>query len=627
MTRLQRAFRNPAVATFILAVGVFAVVAGIRELGLLQSAEFLAYDKFLAWRAGPETSDPWIVIVEISERDINKYDFPIPDDLLARLLETIARARPTAIGLDLYRDLAVPRDGSRLAELNRVLRQNQNIVGIFKFGDAQHPINIPFAPALAETPGRYGFNDLPFELGAVRRGFLFLWDNQQNVYPSFPLTLALQAGVTAQQEASGFRIGKTAFPRFRSNDGPYVRAQDGGYQFLLDFKGPRKFVTYSLDDVLSQRVEEQAWRGKIVFIGEGAESAHDFATTPLQTNVPGVELNAQLFNQLLHAAEHGDKPTTSWSESVELSWVFVWCVIGGAIGFFVRRPIVSLTACCSLVAGLAAICWIAFTRDLWIPLVPALGGNVVAAATVTAYMRQVERKDRETLLNLFSRHLSADVAQSIWTHRDEFMAGNRPRPQQLTVTVLFTDLRNFSTTTEKLEPSEAMDWINEYMQALAQHVGNRGGVVNKYIGDAIMGVFGFPIPRNSETEVQRDAINAVTCALDMSAEIQNLNQKWTQTGRPAAQMRIGIFTGRAVAGCVGSKDRLEFTVIGDTVNTASRLESFDKDYAVEDPCRILIGQSTVDRVNGQFVTEFVRTIELKGKAQKTTIYRVLGSNI
>jgi adenylate cyclase len=113
----------------------------------------------------------------------------------------------------------------------------------------------------------------------------------------------------------------------------------------------------------------------------------------------------------------------------------------------------------------------------------------------------------------------------------------------------------------------------------------------------------------------------------MSAEIQNLNQKWTQTGRPAAQMRIGIFTGRAVAGCVGSKDRLEFTVIGDTVNTASRLESFDKDYAVEDPCRILIGQSTVDRVNGQFVTEFVRTIELKGKAQKTTIYRVLGSNI
>jgi adenylate cyclase len=626
MTQLRRALRNPAVASLILGVGVFAIVAAVRQFGLLQSAEFLVYDKFLTWRAGPETTDPRIVIVEISESDINKYDFPIPDDLLARLLETIARARPTTIGLDLYRDLAVPRDGSRLAELNRVLRQNQNIVGIFKFGDEQHPINIAFAPALAETQERYGFNDLPFELGAVRRGFLFLWDNQGNVYPSFALTLALQAGVTARQEASAFRIGKTVFPRFRSNNGAYVRAQDGGYQFLLDFKGPRKFVTYSLDDVLSQRVDEQIWRDKIVLIGERAESAHDFETTPLQTRVPGVELNAQVFNQLLRAAEQGDKPTASWSESVESSWIFAFCLIGAAIGFFVRRPILSLTAGCLVIAVLTAICWIAFTRDLWLPFVPALDGNALAAAAVTGYMRQVERKDREIMRGLFSRHLSADVAQSIWERRDEFMAGNRPRPQQLTVTVLFTDLRNFSTTTESLEPSEAMDWINEYMQALAQHVGRRGGVVNKYIGDSIMGVFGFPIPRNSETEVQRDAINAVTCALDMSSEIQNLNQKWTQTGRPAAQMRVGIFTGRAVAGCVGSKDRLEFTVIGDTVNTASRLESFDKEYAIEDPCRILIGQSTFDRVNGQFATEFVQTIELKGKAQKTTIYRVLGSN-
>jgi len=92
MTRLARAFRNPVVASFALAIGVFALLAGIRELGLLQPAEFWAYDKFLAWRAGPETTDPRIVIVEITENDIAKYDFPIPDDLLAKLLETIERA-------------------------------------------------------------------------------------------------------------------------------------------------------------------------------------------------------------------------------------------------------------------------------------------------------------------------------------------------------------------------------------------------------------------------------------------------------------------------------------------------------------------------------------------------------
>ena len=93
------------------------------------------------------------------------------------------------------------------------------------------------------------------------------------------------------------------------------------------------------------------------------------------------------------------------------------------------------------------------------------------------------------------------------------------------------------------------------------------------------------------------------------------------------QMRVGIYSGPAVAGCIGSTDRLEFTVMGNTVNTAARLESFDKDYASDDLCRILVGHTTFDLLDGQFATEFVRTIELKGKEEKTTIYRILGSNL
>ena len=171
MKRLKRAIRNPATASVLLSLGVFVLFVIAREYGLLQPAEILAYDKFLVMRGGKETTDSRVAVVEITEKDIGKYDFPIPDDLLARLLETIARAQPVAIGLDIYRDAAVPRDKSRLAELNRVLKQYPNIVGIFGFGDLEHPIKIPFAPALAETPERYGFNDFPFEFGAVRRAF------------------------------------------------------------------------------------------------------------------------------------------------------------------------------------------------------------------------------------------------------------------------------------------------------------------------------------------------------------------------------------------------------------------------------------------------------------------------
>lgn len=627
MTRLRRAFRNPPMASLMLGIGVFVLVGGARELGLLQSAEFLAYDKFLTWRAGPETTDPRIITVEITEDDIAKYDFPIPDDLLARLLETIAGGKPVAIGLDIYRDVPVPRDGSKVAQLNRVLWENQNIIGIFKFGDPEHPIKISFPPATAGSPERYGFNDFPFELGAVRRGFLFLWDNQGRVYTSFALALALETGIHLQQEGSNVRIGKATFPRFRSNDGSYIRAQDGGHQFLLDFRSPRKFTTYSLDDVLSKRVEAQAWRNKIVLIGEGAESAHDFETTPLQQSLPGVELHGQMINQLLRAAEHGDKPTTSWREPAEVAWIFVCCILGSAVGFFIRRPVVLLGVCCSLTAVLAAICWIAFSHDFWLPFLPALGGNLAATAIVVGYMRYRERKDRDTLMRLFSQNVSSTIAESIWAHREEFMEGHRPRPQKLIATVLFTDFRNFATVSEKLQPADAMDWVNEYLEALARQIEQHGGVIDKYMGDAIMAVFGFPDALTAAADVRKDACHAVSCALDMGNELQRLNGAWQTRGRSAVQVRIGISTGPAVAGSIGSSDRLEFTLIGDTVNTAERLESFDKDYASAEPCRILIAPSTFELLDGKFATEMVRSIRLKGKEEPTTIYRVLGSNI
>jgi class 3 adenylate cyclase len=113
----------------------------------------------------------------------------------------------------------------------------------------------------------------------------------------------------------------------------------------------------------------------------------------------------------------------------------------------------------------------------------------------------------------------------------------------------------------------------------------------------------------------------------MGAELRRLNDAWQTRGRSTVQVRIGICTGPAVAGCIGTSDRLEFTMIGDAVNTAERLESFDKDYASKEPCRILIEQSTFELLDGKFATEFVQNIKLKGKEQTTTIYRVIGPNI
>lgn len=273
----------------------------------------------------------------------------------------------------------------------------------------------------------------------------------------------------------------------------------------------------------------------------------------------------------------------------------------------------------------------AFISGWWIPVVPPAIAWLGSDAVVTAYNSYRERKDRAVLMQLFSRHVSPDVAKAIWQDREQFMDGNRPRSQKIIATVLFTDLKGFTSISEKMEPQTLMDWLNEYMEAMAQIVIEHGGVINKYIGDAIMAIFGVPVARESESEISRDAVNAVTCALDMGEKLRTLNRIWIEKRLPSAKMRVGIYTGELIAGSLGSAQRMEYTVIGDTVNIASRLESFDKDSTMVGPegetmlCRIIIGEDTKKHLGENFITRKVGEAALKGKDEKITVYLVTGS--
>jgi adenylate cyclase len=264
----------------------------------------------------------------------------------------------------------------------------------------------------------------------------------------------------------------------------------------------------------------------------------------------------------------------------------------------------------------------------WIPLFPPAVGWACSAALLTAYMTNVEKKQRRLVMQLFSRHVSPEIAEAIWREREQFWEGSRPRSQHVTITVLFTDLEGFTPVSEKLSPQALMDWINAYIDTMAQLVMKHGGVVDDYFGDAIKANFGVPLPRSSEEEIRRDAVHAVACALDMSDEMHQLNATWQRQGLPQVRMRVGIFTGPAVAGSLGTAQRLKYTTIGDTVNIAARLESFDKDAwdsADGDPyCRILIGESTLQYVGPEFRSRRVGDLTLKGKYEKVSVYQVLG---
>jgi adenylate cyclase len=603
-----------------------ALVLALRTMGALEGPELSAYDAFLRSQAQHiPAADNEIALVEQNENDIQTYDYPLPDAQLAELLSKIEKQQPAAIGLDLYRDLAEPRSGKDLQALASVLAANDNIVCAFKFGDAHHPFEIPPPAILKARLDRIGFNDFPSDYKFVRRAFLYLADSASNSYPSFALQLASFENVSPLPVAGRpdlVNIGGAPVYRFAKNTGGYASAAAGGYQFLLDFKGPRTFQSHSLEDVFENRISRDEFTGKVVLIGQAASSGNDNLITPLRDDQPGVEMHALVVDQLLRMQEKGARVMRAWGGLAQAGWLLWWCLVAAAIGYYCRAPLLFTAAPVTMVLLLFCCCKIAFDAGWWIPLIPPLAGGLPVTAMVVAFMGYREKADRSMLMSIFSRHVSPAVADTIWEQRELFARDQRLIPRQLTATLLFTDLQNFSTVSEGMQPEELLAWVNEYMEMLVRHVERYGGMVNKYMGDSIMAVFGAPVPSTSPEEIQRDAYNSVKCAIAMGGELDRLNIKRRAERRPTTNMRVGIYTGPAVSGSIGSLQRMEFTLLGDTVNTASRLESFDKDCFADQTCRILIGETTRDLIESQFHLEYVKTIELKGQHEKTGIYYV-----
>jgi adenylate cyclase len=229
-------------------------------------------------------------------------------------------------------------------------------------------------------------------------------------------------------------------------------------------------------------------------------------------------------------------------------------------------------------------------------------------------------------MQLFASHVSKEVANRLWKDREQFFNEGGVRPVTLTATVMFTDLSNFTSVAENMEPIVLMKWLNQYMEVMSACIIEHGGVINKYIGDAIMAVFGVPIKSETDAAIAEDAQRAVHCAMQFAERLRTLNQHWQQQGLPNITMRTGVYTGSLVAGSFGGSLRMEFTVIGDTVNIASRLESFDKSIAqptLEQPCRVLIGETTQNYICELYATQIVGEVQLKGKNKFLKIFQVL----
>ncbi|TYQ31343.1 CHASE2 domain-containing protein [Pseudanabaena sp. UWO310] len=389
------------------------ILLGIRFLGLLQPLELSLYDLFFQWRPS-EPIDNRIVIVAINESDIQKFGYPIDDDTLVNLLKAVKQQEPRVIGLDLYRDLPVPKkNNSGYQELLSIYTSTPNLIGIRK-AIANREGDGVAASAILEKLNQFAANDLPPDRdGKIRRVLLSLKDKQGKTITSLSAALALQylkaeniKLEVLDSQKQQYKLGKAIFSPMEENDGGYVRQSLGGYQILSNFRNFQDgFLVVSLTQILNGDIPQDIFRDRLVLIGITAESNTDYFITPYNSTVlgnsfpvtSGVTLHANIASQLI-ANALGERPVLRvWSKPIETLWIAIWSLASGLLcwsrrhakppkwsKFTFRIPRLALEIT-GLGTSLLIASYILFLQGWWIPVFPAFFALFTSTMVITSY--------------------------------------------------------------------------------------------------------------------------------------------------------------------------------------------------------------------------------------------------
>ncbi|MEG4056862.1 MULTISPECIES: adenylate/guanylate cyclase domain-containing protein [unclassified Microcoleus] len=612
----------------IIWIVVTGTLLGVRHLGGLQPLELNAYDLMVQLRPDPGP-DPRLLIVTITENDINTIEkWPISDRTLAKAIAEIARLEPTAIGIDMLRTTPYEPGNAELV----TQWKNPKVIPITFIGSSESE-RVPPPPNIPDK--RVGFNDVVVDPDRiVRRNLMLRGDGKKTVY-SFSMRLAFayfnsKKIARKKTQKNEVQVDKTVFSKLRSDSGGYQNIDAEGYQVVLNYRSAENIAnTVTLTQVLEGKVEPKLVKGKIVLVGVTALSVKDFFFTPYSATasgnqpMPGVLIHATATSQILSAALDGKGLFWYWDEWQEILWIAVWSAVGGCLAWRLEKSLNLIAIAIAACASLAGFTFFLFIQQGWIPLIaPALGLLITAGVAVT-YKYEQSRQQQGIVMKLLGQQTSPAIANALWKERVHLLESGLLPGQKVTATIILTDLQGFSTISEKLPPEVVMSWLNEYLSAMAQEVQAHQGVINKFTGDGMLAVFGVPIPRTTPEEIAEDARLAVSCALAISSRLPQMNQNWLARGLPSAKMRVGIFTGPVMVGSLGGTTRLEYGVIGDSVNIASRLESCEK-HRQEDTCRILIAEETFLHLADKFEVESWGALPLKGREEKVNVYRILG---
>lgn len=552
----------------LAAQAVTGAVLLAREAGWLQPAELAFYDAAIRTRAGTEPSRR-IAVVIAGEDDIQRFGWPLPDGVLASLAARLLEAGAEAVAFDMYRDKPVGEGGAALTAL---LQREERIIWAYRLGDGGQPGIQPPA-ALANTP-RAAFADVAVDPGeVVRRGLIAATDPAQgHTVLSLGTALAtLLGGERLRPDGDGLRFGKGRLAILDSPFGPYSAVDAAGYQVLLSFRG--SFPVMTVADVMDGRASAVARRG--VLAGINTLSVRDSFTTPLTTGLAreapmaGVLVHAHAAEQLLQTAAGRVGVPTPSGRLAESMMVWAAATLGGLVPLAAPAAAwaaAAAIACTALLALVAALAALGFAAGWLLPAVPMLlaaAGATVAAAWV---LHGVGHRQRQRLRRAFEHYLDPGLVHAMVSADTLPSLGGEHR----VVTAMFTDIEGFTTMAERLPPGQLATALNRYFEGLGQAVMAQGGLIVDFIGDAMFALFGAPVAQPDHAE------RAVAAALAADRFARAFVDSLARDGVAFGSTRIGVHTGPAIVGNMGTAARLKYSAVGDTMNIAARLESLNR---------------------------------------------------
>ena len=467
---------------------------------------------------------------------------------------------------------------------------------------------------LASAAASYGFIDIhPDADGTLRHGLLIVRYKDQDYFPALGFQVVRLYENTPDQNIAAY-ISPNGLDRIQFGRHTIHHVRDGSA--LINYTGPyHTYKQYSMWDVMSGNLPPATFQDKIVLVGGTAVGIGDIRTIPYQAQdepYMGVEVHANIIDNLLHSEEKGRGflQRGAHEEMCDIGFILLFGVVFG----FLFSRITPLYSTVLVIITLLAFGWFVYfsfaDKVQWLSFVIPAATLAANYAGITSVRMVREESEKRKIRKTFSQYLSPGVIELIEKDPEKYI---RTGGEMKELTILFSDIRGFTTISEKLTPGELVKLLNEYFGQMTEIVFATNGTLDKYIGDAIMAFWGSPYPQEDH------AFRGCSCALQMVRGLATLNEKLQAAGRPPIRIGIGLNTGLMNVGNMGSERRLSWTVMGDNVNLASRLEGITKQYHVQ----LIISEATYRHIASQFVCRELDKIRVKGKTQPVNIYELM----